>query len=44
MNDLRDLINSLSESERISPKNNKGLTDIVNNIIDSKLKENSKSN
>jgi len=44
MNDLRDLINSLSEPERISPENNKSLTDIVNNIIDSKLKDNSKSN
>lgn len=44
MNDLRDLINSLSESRRIPHENNRVLTDVLNNIIYSKLKDNSKSN
>ena len=35
LDDLRDLINSLSESGKIFPENNKVLTDVVNNIIDS---------
>ena len=39
---LRDLINSLSESGRISPENNRVLTDVLNRIIDSKLRQSSK--
>jgi len=42
LDELRDLINSLSESGRISPENNRGLTDILNRIIDCKLRQNSK--
>lgn len=43
MNNLTDLINSLSELGRTS-ENNEVLTYIVNNIIGSKLKDNFKSN
>jgi len=43
LNDLRDLINSLSESGRVSPENNRILTDVLNNIIDKKLRQNHKS-
>jgi hypothetical protein len=42
LDDLRDLINSLSESGRVSPENNKILTDVLNNIIDDKLRQNHK--
>jgi len=42
LDDLRDLINSLSESGRVSPENNKILTDVLNNIIDNKLRQNHK--
>jgi len=42
LDDLRDLINSLSESGRISPENNRVLTNVLNDIIDSKLRQNSK--
>lgn len=42
LDDLRDLINSLSESGRISPENNKILTEVLDNIIDSKLRQNRK--
>lgn len=43
LDDLRDLINSLSESGRISPENNRILTGVLNRIIDSKIRQNSKS-
>ena len=42
LDDLRDLINSLSESGRILPENNRVLTNVLNDIIDSKLRQNSK--
>ena len=42
LDDLRDLINSLSESGRVSPENNRILTDALNNIIDDKLRQNHK--
>ena len=42
LDDLRDLINSLSESGRISPENNRILTNVLNDIIDRKLRQNSK--
>ena len=37
LDSLRDLINSMSETGRISPKNNRILTDVLNQIIDSNL-------
>ena len=43
LNELRDLINSLSESGRVSPENNRILTDTLNNIIDNKLRQNHKN-
>jgi hypothetical protein len=42
LDDLRDFINSLSESGMISPENNRILTNVLNDIIDSKLRQNSK--
>lgn len=42
LDDLRDFINSLSESGMISPENNRVLTNVLNDIIDSKLRQNSK--
>ena len=38
-NDLRDLIDSLTESGKISPKNNRLLTNLLNNISDIELKQ-----
>jgi len=43
LDELRDLINSLSESGRVSPENNRILTDTLNNIIDNKLRQNHKN-
>jgi len=42
LDNLRDFINSLSESGMISPENNRVLTNVLNDIIDSKLRQNSK--
>lgn len=39
LDDLRDLINSMSEAGKISPKNNRILTDVLNSIVDMKLKQ-----